>query len=148
MKPNGKHFAVRAVLFVVCAVSLLSAAGNAETARGTFKLPVEARWGSLLLAPGEYEFTVDIDSTDRMVTVLSKDSGGSGMVMSVSLSDPTTETGPGLKLAKSPEGLYVQTLYLGDSGMALNFTAPKATRLTRLTKASPATTMASASGTH
>ena len=30
MKPNGKYFVVRAVFFVVCAVGLLSALGNAE----------------------------------------------------------------------------------------------------------------------
>ena len=72
MKPNGKYFAVvRAVVFVLCMVSLLSAIGNAETAHGKFKLPTETRWGKLLLAPGEYEFTFSTDAAGTMITVRS-----------------------------------------------------------------------------
>lgn len=146
MKPNGKTFVTRAVLFVVCATGLLSSLAGAETVRGTFKLPVEAHWGKMVLAPGEYEFVVDTDSLTRMITVRSKDSGWSRMVMSESLSDASSATGSSLMLAKSEEGMYVQTLYLNDVGVALNFAVPKS-RMTKLAK-STATTIASASGTH
>jgi hypothetical protein len=146
MKPNGKTFVVRAVLFVVCAVCLLSSLAGAETVHGTFKLPVEARWGTMVLAPGEYEFVVDTGSLTRMITVRSKDWGWSGMVMSECLSDASSARGESLTLAKSEEGMYVQTLYLNDAGVALNFAVPKS-RMTKLAK-STTPTIASASGTH
>src|SRR5438876_8128885 len=57
MKPNGKRSVVRVVMFALCAAGLFSVAAQAQTARGTFKLPVEARWGTMILAPGEYGFT-------------------------------------------------------------------------------------------
>ena len=144
MKPNGKMFAVRAVLFAVCAVGLLSAFAGAETVRGTFKLPVEAHWGKMVLAPGEYEFVVDTESSTRMVTVRLKDSGWSGMALSEGLSDTSSAEGASLVLAKSEEGMYVRTLYLNDMGVALNFAVPKM----RMTKLAKSTTVASASGTH
>ena len=53
MKPNGKVFAVRVVLLTLCVMSLFSIAGQAQTTRGSFKLPVEAHWGKMVLAPGE-----------------------------------------------------------------------------------------------
>lgn len=146
MKPNGKTFAVRAVLFAVCAVGLLSSVAGAETVRGTFKLPVEARWGRMVLGPGEYEFVVDTESLTRMITVRSKDSGWSGMVLSEGLSEVSSARGASLTLAKSEEGMYVQTLYLNDAGVALNFAVPKS-RMTKLAK-STTTTVASASGAH
>jgi hypothetical protein len=146
MKLNGKYSVVRAVLFV-CTVSLLSVMGSAETAHGKFKLQSETRWGQLLLAPGEYEFTISDDSAATIVTVRSKDSGWSGMIMSEAISDPSSTEGASLTLAQSGGGVYVRSLALGEFGMTLNFRAPKAGKLTRLIKPQPAE-VASASGSH
>jgi len=146
MKPNGKMLVVRAVLFAVCAVGLLSSLAGAETVHGTFKLPVEARWGKMVLAPGEYEFAVDMESLSRMVTIRSRDSGWSGMVMSESLSDIGSAAGESLMLAKSEQGMYVQKLSLNEVGIAMNFAVPK-TRVSKLAKSTlPAT--GSAAGMH
>ncbi len=52
-----------------------------------------------------------------------------------------------LLLTNSPDGKYVQELYMGDLGITLNFGPPKALKVTKLTKLQPATTaMPSASG--
>ena len=147
MKPNGKYFVVRAVFFVVCTVSLLSALGSAETVHGKFKLPTEIRWGKLLLAPGEYEFTTSASTAGTIVTVRSEDSGWSGMIMSESTSDLANVDGSSLLLGKSEDGAYVRSLALGDIGVTLNFGAPKAGKVTRLVKPQP-TEVASASGSH
>jgi len=147
MKPNGKYFAIRAVFFVVCTVGLLSAFGNAETAHGTFKLPTEARWGKLLLAPGEYEFAINNDPSGRIVIVRSRESGWSGIILSASSSDVQFAVGTRLLLAKSQEGVYVRALCLGDSGVMLNYRMPEAGKVTRLTKPQPSV-VASASGAH
>jgi hypothetical protein len=147
MKPNGKYFVVRAVLFVLCTVSLLSAIGNSETAHGNFKLPTQTRWGKLLLAPGEYEFTISNAAVGTIVTVSSKDSGRSGMIKCESVSDPDSAKGWRLLLGQSGEGAYVRSLALGDLGMMLNFGAPKAGKVTRLVQPQPKE-VASASGTH
>ena len=147
MRPNGKKFALRAVLFVVCAVAALSALGNAATASGTFKLSEDTRWGMMVLAPGEYSFAVDTETTGRTVTVRSLDTGWSGMVMAVSLSDPPQTKGTSLRLTSSEGGLYVKALNLGDLGYSLDFSSPKSGKLTRLMKPS-SITMATASGSH
>lgn len=147
MKPNGKYFVVRAVFCVVCAVGMLSHFGNAETAHGTFKLPTEARWGELSLAPGEYEFTVNDDASGRILIVRSRESGWSGMVLSASSSDMQFAEGTKLLLAKSEEGVYVRALCLGDSGVMLNYRMPDAGKITRLVKPKPSV-VTSASGAH
>ena len=145
MKPNGKKLVVRFALFAVCAVGLLCGISNAETVHGTFKLPVEAHWGAMLLEPGEYEFSVDTDSSVRMITIRSKDSRRGGMVLSEGYSNAGS-AGSSLELAKSEDGMYVKAIYLSDAGVALNFAAPKS-GLRKLAK-STSTTMVSASGTH
>ncbi len=147
MKPNGKYFAVRVVFLGLCAVGLLSAVGQAETARGTFKLPVETHWGSMVLAPGDYEFSVSDGLSGRIVTVRSKESGSSGVVLSASWSEIKSQNGSRLMLAKSGEGTYVRALSLGDSGMVLNYGMPTSGKETRLVKQSPKpAVVASASG--
>jgi len=147
MKPNGKYFVVRAVVLAVCAVGLLSASGNAETLHGNFKLAAETHWGRMLLAPGEYEFTVNDGIQGKIVTVRSKESGWSGMIMSASLSDLRAPQGSSLQLSKSEDGVYVTALCLADSGVMLSYGTPKTGKVTRLAKTKPAApTMASASG--
>jgi hypothetical protein len=146
MKSNGKKFALRAVLLVVCAV-VFSALGNAETVHGTFKLPVQAKWGTMLLAPGAYEFRVDTRSGGNIVTVRSADSRWTGMAMSGSSSGYDAKPGSGLTLIKSEDMTYVKALYLGDIGVELNFGTPKASKASKLATTHTAT-MASASGAH
>ena len=145
MKPNGKYFTIRVVLLVLCAVSLFSIAGQAQTTHGTFKLPVEAHWGKMVLAPGEYEFTISDPLAGRVLTVRSKETGWSGMVMSADASDLGSDKETKLLLTKSETGTYVRALCLGDSGVMLNFGTPKAGKMTRLSLPQSAT-MASASG--
>jgi hypothetical protein len=146
MKPNGKYFVVRAVFLTLCAVSLLSTLGSAETLRGNFKLTSETHWGKLLLAPGAYEFTIDSDTYGKMVTVRSKESGWSGMAMAEGASDATADEGTKLLLTKSEGEIYVRALCLGDSGITLTYAMPKPTKITRLTQERTAnTTIASAS---
>ena len=148
MKPNGKLFLVRAFVFALCAVALGSALDNAETVNGKFKLPTETRWGMIVLAPGEYEFTFDSDASSRIVRVQSTDSGWTAMVMATALSDAMAKHGSGLELSKSEGGPYVKTLYVGDLGFALDFSVPKPGRDARLMKFKPARTKASASGSN
>lgn len=145
MKPNGKMFAVRVVLFSVCAVGLFSGLAGAETVRGTFKLPVAAHWGKMELQPGEYEFVVDTASATRVVTVTSKATGWSGMILASAVDESRMSSGSEMTLAKSEDASYIKTLYLEDAGVTLEFSVPGA--LTKLAKAGPST-MASASGTH
>jgi hypothetical protein len=145
MKPNGKQFAVRSFAVVLLAVGLLSSFGVAETVHGAFKLPVQARWGTMLLAPGDYEFTADSRGGGSLVTVRSMDSQQSGMVMSATTSI-VQASGSGLKLGESEGVKYVKTLYLGDLDVQLNFGAPKS-KIVKLAK-SQSPTMASAAGSH
>jgi len=146
MKPNGKYFAVRAVFLTLCAASLLSTLGSAETLRGNFKLTAETHWGKLLLAPGAYDFTIT-EVSGTIVTVRSRDSGWSGMAMAEGSSDAKPDEGMKLLLARSEVGIYVRALCLGDSGITLTYAMPKSGKVTRLTQERTAnTTIASVSG--
>ena len=146
MKTNGKYFVVRVVLVALCAVTLFSIAGQAQTTRGNFKLPVETRWGNMVLAPGEYEFTINNALAGKILTVRSVETGWSGMVMSADASDLGSDKETKLLLTKSETGVYVRALCLGDSGVMLNYGTPKSGKMTRLSPPQPAGTMASASG--
>jgi hypothetical protein len=146
MKLNGKKFALRAVLFMMCAVAALSTLGNAETVRGTFKLPVQAQWVTMLLEPGDYEFSVDTRAGGSIVMVRSLDSRWSGIAMSES-SGYEAKPGSGLRLSKSEGVTYVKALYLGDLGVELHFGTPKMSKAAKLAKSQTAT-MVSASGAH
>lgn len=145
MKPNGKTFVVRMMLFTMCAVCLLSDLSKAETVRGTFQLPVAARWGKMELQPGEYEFVVDTTSPTRIVTVISKSTGWSGMILASAVDEGRMSSESKLKMAGSDGVTYVKTLYLKDAGVALEFPVPKP--ITKLAKAG-SRTVASASGTN
>ena len=147
MKPNGKRFAARAVFFALCAIGLMSGLGQAETAHGTFKLPVETRWGKMVLAPGEYEYNIASNGPINIITVRSVESGRSGIIMPASISDAPSASGAKLVLAKSADGTYVREFYLGDSGVKLNYSPPGEGKMVRLVKSHPITT-ASASGVH
>jgi hypothetical protein len=147
MKPNGKYFVVRVVLLTLCVVGLFSIAGQAQTTHGTFKLPVETHWGKMVLAPGEYEFTINNGLEGRIATVRSRETGMSGMVMSADTSELGSDKETKLLLSKSEMGVYVRALCLGDSGVMLNYGTPKLGKMTRLAPPQSAT-MASASGAH
>lgn len=145
MKPNGTHFVVRLAVLALCAVGLLTSSASAESVHGNFTLTAEAHWGRLLLTPGEYEFAMSKDTYGYMVTVRSKETGWSGMVMAEAASDAQPGKATELILAKSEAGLYVRELCLADPGVTLNYALAKPGKLTRLTKApTPSTTLASA----
>lgn len=147
MKPNGKYFAVRVAVLALFAASVFTTLASAESVHGNFKLTSEAHWGRLLLAPGEYEFTMSKDTSGYMVTVRSSETGWSGMVLAEALSDAQSSEGTKLVLAKSEEGVFVRQLCLGDSGIALDYAASKSVKFIRLAKAPVTnTTLASASG--
>ncbi len=143
MKPNGKHFAVRVVFLTLSTLSLLSTLATAQTMRGNFTLKANTHWGTLLLAPGAYEFTMDADTSGTLVTVRSKESEWSGMAMAESISDAKPKQGMKLVLERSGGEVYVKALCLGDGGTTLNYATPKSAKVARLTRAQPTTTIAS-----
>jgi hypothetical protein len=136
MKPNGKKFVVRVLLFAVCALGVSSGLAGAETLRGTFKLTAPAYWGAMVLPAGQYEFVVDTGSIHRLVTVRSQETGWSGMILAVAMDKATDSSGSEIKLAKSDERMYVKRLCLKDAGVALEFTVPKPSR-TKVAKSLP-----------
>jgi hypothetical protein len=148
MKPNGKYFAVRiavrAAVLTLFALGALTTLASAESVHGNFKLATETHWGRLLLTPGEYEFTMSKDTSGYMVTVRSRETGWSGMVLAEAISDTTSSDDTRLVLEKSEDGFYVRQLCLGDSGITLDYALSKSGKLTRLAKA-PATSGALAS---
>ena len=144
MKPNGKRFLSRVLVFATFAV-VCSALGQAET-HGNFKLPTEVRWGNVLLAPGAYEFNVSDHGIGRVVTVRSLDSGWSGMILAVSASGMTQDESSHLVVDKTASGDVVRALYLSDPGLTLEFATFTGKAIHLAKTPSPTRTMTTASG--
>jgi hypothetical protein len=119
MKPSVKYFAVRAVFLTLCAVSLISTLGSAETLRGNFTIKTETHWGKLLLSPGAYQFKVESDASGKMITVSSTESQWSGIAMAQSTSDAQPDQGMKLVSERSGGDVYVRQLCLGDSTLTM-----------------------------
>lgn len=143
MKPNRKYFVVTLALF---SVVLFSANLQAQTTHGKFTLPIEARWGTILLEPGEYDFTITNDLAGPMLTLRSRETRLAAMVLSAKVTDLRPDGKTKLILEKSDMGMYVRALCLGDAGVMLTYEPPKSSKVTRLMQ--PPAAVASASGVH
>ena len=104
---------------------------NAQEAyRGRFTLPVEARWGHVVLPPGDYSFTLDEATVAGIVTIRE----GTGRAVGVILNQGTREQQSfdvsELILVRSGGSYAIRALRLADLGMTLEYSVPKSGRQT------------------
>ncbi|HUK26328.1 MAG TPA: hypothetical protein VLV49_17230 [Terriglobales bacterium] len=95
----------------------------ASAQSGTFKLPVEAKWGKAVLPAGDYSYAME-QGGEKIVTIRSMEDGSSVMAVPASVSE--MPFGPSqLILTRSGRDVFVTALTMGDYGMTLNFAVPK-----------------------
>jgi hypothetical protein len=108
-----------ALIAVLC---LTASRANAQ--HGTFNLPFEARWGTVVLPPGSYQFSIHTQvSWPRIIEV-----SGNGKTVSISAgieaSQPQSDHSY-LLLSSIDGAQVVREFSLGASGKAFTFLPPK-----------------------
>jgi len=124
---------------VTCAAltfaSLLTSSALAEDAAGKFVLTHPVRWGSALLAPGEY--TYKLENKAQQVLLIRAASGAPGlMVLCTSVSPTAPGTPNSLKLERMGDEWFVSSMSLSELDEELHFRPPSRSEITRRASAS------------
>jgi hypothetical protein len=110
--------------------NLAKASGASLAYKGTFTLPFEAHWGSLVLPAGEYSFKIDSQTPVNTILVR-RDNENMGYVLIGSVTDPAA-TGKSELTAVPAGGVYrISTLRLqtgSNNDQLLEFAIPKVER--------------------
>jgi hypothetical protein len=120
MKLIGKFTFLRALVLLTGVVALSS--GLADAQSGTFRLPVEAKWGKATLPAGDYRYSMD-PTTDKILTIRSMADGSGIMVLASSISQKQFARNQ-LILTKRGDQMFVTSLGMEDYGMVLNYAIP------------------------
>lgn len=114
---------------LVLAIGTLGAgvsSAHAQSADGKFTLTHDARWGSVLLTPGVYTFSLQSPSLPAPITVGKAGSTQIAVVLPEVVSVEKVKEGSGLVLTGNDAGdSFVSALYLGDLGVSLHYGVPK-----------------------
>lgn len=98
---------------------------QAQDLKGSFTLPMEARWGQIAMAPGEYTFSMARGPNSPGVLQLRHNGVFVGNLLTAS-HDSATSSQSSLLLEQS-DGMYaVRSLRIADVGV-FNYNAPKTT---------------------
>jgi len=144
MKNVLSNFArVKVLGLVLGGMFVLPTIAHAGEFTGRFTLTSEARWGIAVLAPGDYDFTLDSTRAPSRVVVREADGKVVAILISMWNSGTSRTRGNSLELQTQGGTRFVSALYLEDAQTELHFTTPKMV-VTREAKTPTATMTASA----
>ena len=131
MKRTQNFNFVRAMLLAVLAAGISAGAATAQGARdivnGKFTLPFEARWGSVVLLPGDYTFRLDISARPYIVAVRQGDRGVA-MAMAHAAEQGKVSGSSALIVTRRGGKYQIWTLALAEVGLTLDYAPLKAER--------------------
>jgi len=140
MKNVLSNFArVKVLGLVLGGMFVLPTIAHAGEFTGRFTLTSEARWGIAVLAPGDYDFTLDSTRAPSRVVVREADGKVVAILLSMWNSGTSRTKGNSLELQTQGGATFVSAVYLGDAETELHFMTPKVV-VTREAK-TPTTTM-------
>jgi hypothetical protein len=123
MKFNFKHL----VAVSASVLPFYLGASPASTQYAKFNLPVEARWGNVVLAPGEYSLEAPDSRGGAQVFYLRSNSGAKIIAPSIVDSEPTS--GPScLRLVNISGTYYVEEYDPPSKNVAIKFAVPRPNR--------------------
>ena len=126
---------------VVLAIGVLAAyatPAQAQSATGKFTLTHDARWGNVLLTPGVYTFSLQSPSLPAAIMVGKTGAAQIAIVLPASVSTEKPGTGSTIVLTRNQGGeSFVSTLYLGDLGLSLHYSAPRSPMAAESAKLGP-----------
>lgn len=119
---------VKSVSLFLFAAALSAGPARAQASgRGQFTLPAEARWGRVVLQPGNYTYSILPEYPFPIISVL-KQPGN--VPVALVLAQSESVDGPSdrnwLTLEPSSDGLVVTALHLQSYGIAFTYTTPQA----------------------
>jgi hypothetical protein len=112
-------------LLAGCFTANLASAGSFYN--GRFTLPVEARWGQVVLSPGNYFFTLDNAANMRIVTVW-QGTNAVDMIFSEAIDYSQAFDNSELILVRSGGNYTIRALRLVSLGQTLEYSVPKSGR--------------------
>ena len=114
------------VALTVLAVALSSGFANAQDVAGKFNLPFEARWGNIVLTPGQYSFTYGpLVAGGIQVIELYRNKRGVAMIQATPALEGQFSNPSHLSAVRVEGGYRITALQLSDPGMKLIFTIPQ-----------------------
>jgi len=144
MKNVLSNFArVKVLGLVLGGMFVLPTIAHAGEFTGRFTLTSEARWGIAVLAPGDYDFTLDSTRAPSRVVVREADGKVVAILISMWNSGTSRTKGNSLELQTQGGTRFVSAVYLEDAQTELHFMTPKIV-VTREAKTPTATMTASA----
>ena len=126
MKSIRSSMLFKLFILTVGLVSATAIPAHAQYATGKFTLTHEARWGNVLLSPGVYSFALQSPSLPAAIMVGKAGGMQIAIVLPASVSAERLGAGSTLSLNRTEAGeSFVSTLYLGDLGLSLHYSAPR-----------------------
>ena len=132
----------KAALAALTFASLLSGSALAEDGAGKFVLTHPVRWGTAVLAPGEYTYKLEHKAQELLL--IRAASGAPGfIVLCTSVSSVSPGAPNSLKLERMGDEWFVSSMSLSELEEELHFQPPSAR--SEVTRAASASKMASLS---
>lgn len=127
MKGPHRYSHVALLLLSLLSSTAVPIATQADNLLGRFTLTSEARWGSTVLPPGEYTYSISSNSVLPIVIVRSARGGLGAFVAAMSITDARQGEPDKLLLEKTDTGMAVTSLYVKDMGVTLHYRIAKST---------------------
>lgn len=126
MKSIRNLKSVMKVSFMALSLCLAASQGKAQgNYMGKFTLPVEARWGTAILAPGDYTISMELESARTFNYLVVEGQGKSAFILASVADHKEISNHSQLNLVKTAAGYAVQSLDAGEAGLKLNYQVPK-----------------------
>lgn len=114
--------------FMALALCVAASQGKAQgTVRymGKFALPVEARWGTAILAPGDYTISLELEAARTINYLVVRGEGKSAFILANVTDKKEITNHSQLTLVPAGAGYAVRTLDAGEAGLTLSYPVPK-----------------------
>jgi hypothetical protein len=130
---------LRSLTLVVVLSAATLAWSQAPTVKGSFTLPMEARWGQVTLAPGEYTFVIAHDVSSPEKLELRRDGRFLGYILAAARDDAGNGRESSMLLQRSGNTYAVKELRIGEVAL-YSYQIPKV-RTAQLAQASETTSV-------
>ena len=97
---------------------------SAEDAHGSFKLSHEVHWQRIVLAPGEYTFSIKTMGASEFLVLHGIGTGTDAMMLVNDVESPKADEGSRLVLVSRDGQSFVSTMALPEYDMTLRFAVP------------------------
>jgi hypothetical protein len=135
---RNRLLATFAIAFLAIGAGVTQTVAQGISAKGAFTLPYEVRWGNVVLAPGDYTFTMKSTVAPAIMTLSGPDR--SIFVPALTVEGKNTNQHSALTIESRGGERFVRELYLADGGLHFQYSVPKIAKSERQLAQGPATT--------